>query len=732
MLPKQVVGADMADGLSIGGTIGGDDPRAPEAWALEAGDVIGGYRVVRALGRGGMGEVYLAENVQMGKRYALKVLPRALTQNPGGTSAAPGSPPQLDARGRLEVFKERFRREARVMADLHHPGIVDVHHMAEDAGRYFLVMDYVEGPRGGPRTLAEEIAERGTLEPGEARRIALELSHALAAAHAKGVLHRDLKPGNVLLDADGRALLTDFGLAKVLGLSGGTPGGGADGSVSSAGTLGGATVAGSAVGTPGYMSPEQERGGELDERSDVFALGEVIYAMLFGHRPSGIPAMPSARGLAPGWDAVVRGCLAEDPDDRFAGAEELAQSLRDVDAPAPAGREEDVARAPMPQAPILPAQSGHGESGVRDADDEEPDPVLEAASGGPGRARRRRRRRVWLSLAAAGIALWATRDVWTQPRCRVLRGHEGAVRAVAFAPGGDLLATAGRDGTVVLWRTGESEGSLERRLDVGEGGVTSLAWTPDGKLLAAGNEYHTIALWRAADGSKVGTLADHEGAVRSIAVSPDGGTLASVGADGALFLWSVFRRVRLADAKLEGLPTCVVFSPAGAEFVVGHAETGFLGRKGFATLHDAETREVRHTFGGENHVVAAAFSSGGAYLATAERSQGILGGGSYVRLWNVATRKELRSFACGKGDVTCIALSPDGRHIATGSDDETAAVWDFSSGRRLLRLGTLVSGHGGAVRSVAYSPDGRQLATASDDGTVRVWEVSDRLAPGGR
>ncbi|MHC5055488.1 MAG: WD40 repeat domain-containing serine/threonine protein kinase [Planctomycetota bacterium] len=703
----------MADGLSAGGTMGGPGAPGAGAWALEGGDLVGGYRIVKALGRGGMGEVYLAENVEMGKRYALKLLPRDMT----------------DAQGRRAVFMERFRREARVMADLNHPNIVDVHHMAEDAGRYFLVMDYVEGPTGTPRTLSDEIAERGALTPDDARRTALELADALAAAHAKGVLHRDLKPGNVLLDAEGRARLTDFGLAKVLGSDEGTPGADAEGALSSPGTLGGATQPGSALGTPGYMSPEQERGEELDERSDVFALGEVVYAMLFGHRPSGIPAMPSARGLPAGWDAVVRGCLAENPDDRFAGASEVAEALRASDAPAlPARREDDV-----PPAAPADAPGEHRPSGADRADDDEPDPVLEAAAGGGDRARRRRRRRVWLAAAAGAVALWATRDVWTQPRSTTLRGHEGGVKAVVFSPEGDRLATSGADGTVALWRlNGPGPApTAERRLDAGEGGVTSLAWTRGGDLLAAGNEYHTVSVWRAGDGSKLGTLADHEGAVRSIAVSPDGGTLASVGADGSLFLWSVSKGARLADDRPDGTPTCVAFSPAGDAFVVGHSGTGFLGRKGFATLRDAATCEVTHTFGGENHVVAAAFSPDGAYLATAERSQGILGWSSSVRLWNVASRKELRALDCGKGNVTCVVFSPDGRHVATGSEDETASVWDFSSGRRTIRLGTLVSGHGGAVRAVAFSPDGRALATAGDDGTVRVWDLADRLEPGG-
>ena len=138
----------MADGLSVGGTMGGDDARASDggpargagAWSLEGGDLIGGYRIVRALGRGGMGEVYLAENVEMGKRYALKLLPRTHADGPAGAA---------DAQGSRSIPMERFRREARVMADLYHPNIVDVHHMAEDAPDELanLLIAHIASPR---------------------------------------------------------------------------------------------------------------------------------------------------------------------------------------------------------------------------------------------------------------------------------------------------------------------------------------------------------------------------------------------------------------------------------------------------------------------------------------------------------------------------------------------------------------------------------------------------------
>ncbi|MHC5053109.1 MAG: serine/threonine-protein kinase [Planctomycetota bacterium] len=310
----------MADDLSGGWTVpGGGEGRG--ARLLSPGDRVGGRYVVRSfLGAGGMGEVYEAEHTDLGRRVALKVMKPAVAARPG--------------------FAERFRREGRVLARLDHPGIVTVHDMGEDARRLFIAMEFVAGPSGAPRSLADELAERGRLSEPEVKRLALRVADALAAAHSQGVLHRDLKPGNVLLGADGRAKLADFGLARIAG---------ADlmqsiamgAEISEGGTdILPVTLPGAVLGTPEYMSPEQSSGGELDERSDVYSLGAMVYRMLTGERPAGLFEMPSELGLAAGWDAVVRGALAQRPEGRFATAAEFGAAVRGVDAGGGAARPE--------------------------------------------------------------------------------------------------------------------------------------------------------------------------------------------------------------------------------------------------------------------------------------------------------------------------------------------------------------------------------------------------------
>jgi len=260
---------------------------------------IGPYVIEDELGRGGMGVVYLARDPGLGRRVALKVLRRSSPK----------------ARQRLLI-------EARASAAIRHPNVVHVHDVRELEGSLVLVMDYVEGTNLGQR-----LATQGTIPPLEAARLATDLARALAAGHGRRILHRDVKPDNVLLRAhDGSALLTDFGLAKFQDEAQGM------------------TQSGTLMGTPLYASPEQLTAQPLDARSDVYSLGALLYTMLTGEPPiSGDslvqivakvcgeePPPPSSRrpDVPPWLDAICLQCLAKDPADRFPSAGALAQALQ--------------------------------------------------------------------------------------------------------------------------------------------------------------------------------------------------------------------------------------------------------------------------------------------------------------------------------------------------------------------------------------------------------------------
>ncbi|AHG89804.1 protein kinase [Gemmatirosa kalamazoonensis] len=281
----------------------------PPADQLELQAALAGeYSIQRELGRGGMGIVYLARDVQLDRDVAIKVLPTHLA--------------------RTGESRDRFLREARTAAGLSHPHIVPIHRVGEAGGFVFFVMSYVEG-----ETLGERLRTRGPLPPAEAARVLREVAWALAYAHGRGIVHRDIKPDNILLEAGtGRALVTDFGIAY----------GGAH--------AGPTTDPGKIMGTAHFMSPEQTGSEAIDGRSDLYSLGVVGYLAVSGRLPFEAPSLPAlilrqatetptsvmrvAPGLPPALGAAIDRCLARDPAGRFPDGEALAAAL----APAPDAR----------------------------------------------------------------------------------------------------------------------------------------------------------------------------------------------------------------------------------------------------------------------------------------------------------------------------------------------------------------------------------------------------------
>ncbi|HWA59690.1 MAG TPA: serine/threonine-protein kinase [Gemmatimonadales bacterium] len=265
--------------------------------------IAGRYSLERELGRGGMGAVYLARDLRLDRPVAIKVLP-----------------PELAVRPEL---RERFLRETRTAASFSHPNIVSVHAVEETPGLLYFVMSYIEG-----ETLSQRVKRQGPLPVPEALRLLQEVAWALSYAHGRGVVHRDIKPDNVLLEkSTGRALVMDFGIARSVAASG-------------------LTQVGEAVGTPHFMSPEQAAGDAVDGRSDLYSLGVVGYYATTGRLPFdgdtaqavmvahiSQPAAPVARyrpDLPGPLAAAIDRCLAKAPDQRFATGEALVEALDQV------------------------------------------------------------------------------------------------------------------------------------------------------------------------------------------------------------------------------------------------------------------------------------------------------------------------------------------------------------------------------------------------------------------
>jgi serine/threonine protein kinase len=279
--------------------------RGDEGWE------IAGFRIESEIGRGAMGVVYLAYQSYPERQVALKLLSPDLASDP--------------------AFRERFVHESNAAASTEHPNIVPVYGAGEADGQLYLAMRYVEGT-----DLASLLSREGALSPERATRICAEIADALEAAHDRGLIHRDVKPGNILLDARDRAYLTDFGLIRRTQLHTDI------------------TKTGQFMGTIDYCAPEQIKGGEIDGRADVYSLGCVLYecltgtppfrkdtevATIYAHLEEEVPKASSKRpGISPPLSSIVMKAMAKRPEDRFATAGEMAEALRGDSRPPPGPR----------------------------------------------------------------------------------------------------------------------------------------------------------------------------------------------------------------------------------------------------------------------------------------------------------------------------------------------------------------------------------------------------------
>lgn len=261
------------------------------------------YEIGKRIGRGGMAEIFQSRDILLDRQVAIKVLFPEFATDP--------------------AFVERFRREAQSAANLNHPNIVGVYDWGKVNNTYYIAMEYVNG-----RTLADILKQSGTLTPMQVCDVMTEVSSALASAHQNGVIHRDVKPGNILVSTTGQVKVADFGIARALG----------------AGVEQGLTQTGAVMGTATYFSPEQAQGTNADQRSDIYSLGVVMYEMLSGVVPftgenavaiaykqvheQPVPLIERANSIPADLAAVVSKCMAKSPDDRYSTADEVRNELR--------------------------------------------------------------------------------------------------------------------------------------------------------------------------------------------------------------------------------------------------------------------------------------------------------------------------------------------------------------------------------------------------------------------
>jgi eukaryotic-like serine/threonine-protein kinase len=628
------------------GTLSGGQFFIPDGAARQ----LGNYRLLHLVAEGGFADVYLGVHVHLNTYAAIKVL-----------------------RTRLESSDpDEFRREARIVARLRHPHIINIYDFDVKDGTPFLVMDYA--PNG---TLRRRHPRGSLIPPTTILTYLKQIADALQYAHDQHYIHRDIKPENMLLGERDTVLLSDFGIALVFNTQSQS-----DRDI---------------VGTLPYMSPEQLQGKPV-VASDQYALGIVIYEWLCGECPfkgsqSEIAAQhvnahpPSLhermQEISPGLESVVMRALSKNPADRFPSVLDFAyrfESALSASHPLQLHIVEEahlgnVGDAPNPYAPTIAVKPPLH-------------PVIPTTPK-PGPAISRRTALLGLSgLAALGLSggtvAWLvskSRHIQPPPPSPTVsptpapiplgttfhtyRGHHDSVLSVASSPDGAYIASASKDTTVQVWDT--ATGGVNAAAYTGHAGaVNTVSWSPDEKFVASGSDDLTVKVWKTADASNVFTYSGHTGAVRGVVWSPDGTLIASGSADKTVHVWNA------ADGS----------NP--------------------------------FTYSSHTDVVnAVAWSPDTKRIASASSD-------STVQVWNAADGSSPVTFTLHSAAVMAVAWSPDGSMIASGSADKTVRVWR-PDGTPVFIYG----GHSNIVSGLAWSTDGSVIASASQDGTVQVWGAID-------
>jgi serine/threonine protein kinase len=729
------------------------------------GFTLGDYKILERLGTGGTGVVFLAEHAVMRRRVALKVLPKAVADDP--------------------AVLERFLREAQAVAALDHPNIVRAYDFRREGDVHFLVMEHVNGP-----SLQEVIERQGALPIAVACDYVRQAAIGLQHAHEAGLVHRDVKPGNFLIDASGVVKLLDLGLARI--------------SCDDQESVTKKFDEGMVMGTADYLAPEQAINlHDVDARADIYSLGATFYALLTSAAPfqgatitqkllwhqmrPPTPIREKRADVPQELADIVSAMMAKKVEERIQTAAEVAALLEPFCANGPTPQAPTKKGSPTPKTPASPyvkASSPGPITGARklaiasdavttkpsrrsererderedrrerEREDRERDERDRHERERHERERHERRRRlrivkfdstnrtaglILLAATIAGILLVVGGII-----VFLIRGPKSARQTAESTSraNGDAEAEkqAGPTGLP------DGVGEVARWADNGQGSA-AVAFSPDGKHVATAGRDRNIRLWDVGGQHPLAIIPGHRDVVNSIMFSHGGDRFLSAGRDATLRFWDVKTRAELRQLPEHPRPISSAVFSADDRLVLTGCQDGVV------RLFNAELGALLQLMKGHSGpIVSVAFRPGarkhgvscgmdrtirvwdldnGKEISRLDhpdsvRSLACLPDGAWavsgandgnIRWWHIDSRKLVETRNGHKGPVMAMAVSPDGNRVLSAGQDGKIQLWD-ARGRKHMHL---YQGHTKPVHGLGFSRDGRHFASTSEDGTVRIW-----------